>query len=429
MSTAYTPLAGVERFRPPVTLRVAIGEIVTRGGKTFPTRRDYFTITRASTEDARRYVVDQQAQDILRATCGDKPQRVPIQLVANNPAVFLRQNRAWYMGDRCICQCGAFRAKDENEARRQNLYWPPPDNPGEEYYVGIAERRKYAQEETQKGGTRQILKSREAGICDPRFCPYATGELALFQGDGAGRRMLEKLRPEARAVCKRKTVFVFHLDLPDLAHAGGVAKFTSTGYYTAVALRSSLKQIAMHTGGLLLGLPCDLVYSETPPVDTPLGRFPQPQVFVESRVPAGQLPAYAAEISAQLAGTHARLLQLAPAAQAALADEEQPHAIQRFTAEFSPQTAEEDEVIEAEVEAVPEEQDWRALITELGRAAGKSAAAIRADLAECVSPDDYLNLQEAYQQAQQAQQTIDSEEEGQPARLDRLDLGGLSEDA
>ncbi len=363
---ATTPLPGVEHMRPAVLYRLAIGGLVTRGGKTFPQRNDFFTVTVPSAEDSRRYVVQRELQEALCETVGsDKPTSVPVRLWTNNANECLYQERAHYAGSRRVCHCNRFRVKRKEEALKSGLAWPCPDlgGVGDEYYVGVAEWKVYEQD-----GKRYVLKSRRSTLCDPMACPIKE----------AGN-------------CKPRTILVCELDLPEVVTAGALAKVTSTGIFTAMYLRSSIGIIALRTGGWLAGVPLNLLLEWTRPMDTPGGVQRLPYVRLESRLPAGQLPEEARAISQLLLGNKERLLALQAATIEAkvTAVESEPEAIQ---AEFYPAT----EHVSPDELGEPTEAEFRAALREMGEQLGLSAAQIDRDLAECHGPDDYPDLQNGY---------------------------------
>lgn len=424
---AGIPFPGAERPQFATPIRVAIGEVISRGGKTFPSRSDHFRITRPSAEDGSKWVLDSALQAALASAAGsDKPTRVPVQLLSNDPADFLHQERNLTISKSgvCVCHSSGFRLKTEEECRKEGLAYPPPDpdRVGEDYYVGTAEWRSYKQEPIPggNGAVRYIRTGAAPRVCDPSHCPFASGNLEHFKGDsqaGAYAQMLKGKPEAARRICKLRTILVFKLDLPETSRAGALARFTSTGVYSALYLRSSLQAVALETGNWLACLPLWLVLEWTQQKDTPGGRQRLPYVRFESRVATAQLQAQASEISGYLVGNQDRMLRLQAASAGAVRDAvDHDRATPEYVEEFSPAAAEipvvtapppEPTIIdvepEPEDEPLPEtgvaepdpasitEEEYRALIAE-ATAGVWSPAYLKGQYTRCSSPEDYAAL-------------------------------------
>jgi hypothetical protein len=237
-----------------------------------------------------------------------------------------------------------------------------------------------------------------------------------FDGDRQAqpyRGYVEKAKEAARRLCKLRTLLVFKLDLPQTSHAGALARFTSTGFYTAMYLRSSLQAVALETGNWLACIPLWLVLEWTQQKDTPAGRQRLPYVRFESRVATAELQAQAREISGYLVGNQARMRQL-QAASAEVLKVEAAAPDPGYLIEFGPEAAEvpvvtEPEVIDVEPEPeepLPEapvaeqdpasvtEEEWKARIYAIASGKGFpwSPPVLRAKVAACDSPDSYAAL-------------------------------------
>lgn len=419
---AAIPFPGAERPRFATPIRVSIGEVVSRGGKTFPARCDHFRVTRPSAEDGSKWVLDEALQrSLVSATGTERPTRVPVQLLSNDPGEFLHQERNLTVSRSgvCLCHSSGFRLKEAEQCRAQGLTWPPPDldRIGEEYYVGTAEWRSYRQEPIPNGdgAVRYIRTGSAPRICDPSRCPFATGRLADFQDD---RQIVDYLpylkakREDQRRLCKLRTVLICKLDLPETSRAGALARFTSTGIYTALYLRSSLQAIALETGNWLALVPLWLVLEWTPQKDTPGGRQRLPYVRFESRVPTAELHAEVQRITTALVGNQARLLQLRAASAQLLAEETEREADSAYAAEFTPEALDipvlpgEPEGLAPEVdpeEPLPEtplaapdpasmtEEEYRQEIAGLTQGVWSDAYR-KAQYTRCQSPDDWAAL-------------------------------------
>jgi len=443
VAASVTPLPGVERLTPPTIYRVAFGEVVTRDGKSFPQRLGHFIITRPAADSKRgaRYARDPKLQQALETATGDKqPKRVPIRIWTNRIAEVLRTERAFYWGGRRVCHCGEFHLKTEQQARAAGLsMWPPPDPAPEPYWIGMAERRSYRTE-----GKRKVLRGVREQVCDPALCPFATGNWSTLSPEWQQALGASKACKPGDRLCKPHLVFAFELDLPDSAQVGAVAKLTSTAWSTAQALYGSLARIAERTQGWLAGLPLQLVL-EHRMQETPGGLQSLPYAYVETRVPSGELEAYAQAQAARLAAQREDLRLLsegrAAAVAAAVGSEDSEQAQAAHNLEFSPATAEGDdlpdadpvtEVVDADFEPeapvadelpagpLPDEQEpspppvdeplpveaaLRERAREAGRQLGLSDAAVAQDLAQCDSPDSYLDLLDTYSRRINVQQT------------------------
>ncbi len=435
---SVTPLPGVERLTPPTIYRVAFGEVITRDGKTFPQRLGYFIITRPAADSKRggRYARDPKLQEALEAATGDKqPKRVPIRIWTNRISEVLRAERAFYWGGRRVCHCGEFQLKTEQQARATGLsMWPPPDPVPDPYWIGMAERRSYRTE-----GKRKVLRGIREQLCDPALCPFATGDWSTLSPEWQQALGASKACKPGDRLCKPHLTFAFELDLPEVAQVGAVAKLTSTAWSTAQALYGSLARIAERTQGWLAGLPLQLVL-EHRMQETPGGLQSLPYAYVETRVSSGELEAHAQAQAARLAGQREKLKALSAGIAAAVESEDSEQAQTAHNLEFSPSTAEADdlpdtdpvaEMVEAEFEPealaddeppaetlpdeqapypptaedpLPAESDLRTRVREAGRQLGLSDAALSQDLARCDSPDSYLALLDTYSQRLRAQQ-------------------------
>jgi len=429
---AGIPFPGADRPRFATPIRLSIGERVSRGGKTFPSRCDHFRVTRPSADDGSKWVLDEALQRALVAVSGDKPTRVPVQLLSNDPSDFLHQERNLTISKAgvCLCHSTGFTLKTPEQCRAQGLIWPPPDpqRVGEEYYIGTAEWRSYRQETIPggDGAVRYVKTGAAPRVCDPSRCPFATGRLEDFAGDRQVAEYLPYLKAkkeDQRRLCKLRTVLIVKLDLPDTSRAGALARFTSTGIYTALYLRSSLQTIGLETGRWLALLPLWLVLEWTQQKDTPGGRQRLPYVRFESRVPTGELQAQAESISAYLVGNQERMLRLREvSAETLRAETEAPDPA--YIEEFAPDGADvpvlagmpEADVIELEPEeplpevpvAAPDptaltEEEYRREIEALTSGVW-SEPYRKGQYTRCQSPDDWAELLERAREARQSGQ-------------------------
>jgi len=397
--SAANPIAipGLERHRPPTILRLTISEVV--ADRPTLKKGDRFHVTRPALDDDNHYVVDRELQAALESVAGEKPVRVPIVVWSNNLDC-LDQRRNCQIGkSRGVCRSAGFHLKTAEECRAQHIPYPAPDETckGDEYYVGRARIRAFEAVPQEKNGQpvlgrdgkpifKQVCTGTQERVCDPAFCPFATGDMTQLdkQTEPYREDMRRARDQQARKFCKFNSVLAFTLDLPNANRAGAYAKFFTTSIWSAGFLKSSLEQIYVEAGTWLMGLPLDLVLKVHRKSTPTTGMQNLPYVYVESRMPAGQLRAHAEQISLQLEANAQRRNVFA---------QHQRVTTAIVRAEITPDEAAEFYRADPAENTV---RDYRVEVEDLGHQAGLSETVIAADVAKCTGDADLLALVAEY---------------------------------
>ncbi len=228
---AYTvpmPLLDRRPASAPVAFRVALGRV--NPGK-FPTALDYFEVTPRSCNTDFTYTRDEAIHKALvDMGYGDKPTRIPVRLLTDDPADWLDQNyRINDLHGRPVCVGnGKVAQRTTSEGTKQIP----------------CKYSRYTH-------TPRVPKDLLAILKDPKSDdPHAPFQCAFAQNrDGA-----------AGMVCKPLTEFLFFLDIPAIGYTkGAIARFHAKAEGTADELPGSIETVRSRTSGILQGLPFDLV--------------------------------------------------------------------------------------------------------------------------------------------------------------------------
>lgn len=274
-----------------------------------PVKDDKFTI-RYFDPQRKCWLVNERLQERLVAHLAelgvpnaDRPQMVPVLTPYDTVGQAIFSELAMWAAGRYVCRCDRFVPKPQETAERQGLPWPPPPNPGREYFMGVAVRNYWAMSGTGKN-RRPTLKAVENVPCDPLTCPFCRG---VSEEDVDAYREVYGRPPSASVIgqvlCKPHCVVP--LILPWVGNESPRAKFVTSAWTTTRALQRTLEEIHTATGGILCGLPLrlELKWHQQ---QTPRGAQWNPVVEFAPQVEWSRL--------ALVAGEHAR--QLAENAQA-----------------------------------------------------------------------------------------------------------------
>jgi len=242
-------IPGDHKGRLPVVYRVSIGEVISRGDKTFPQKLDHFKIKMRSPEGGKRsWITYEEGQKMIEEGFvdwqgrpwegyGPKPQRCPIVLFSDRPEDSLVSGVAWYGRNRRYCWATDFQGLDWEEewapAQCQIQRYGKPANMAEKDWQIIAAYH-HAKEH----------------VCKPATCPNYNSETAAYK-------------------CKRFAVLRFIL--PFAPTVTGVAEFRTTGKASCIALENSLRRFQGELNGMVAGVPLLLVMQPVQ-VETPDGK-------------------------------------------------------------------------------------------------------------------------------------------------------------
>jgi hypothetical protein len=190
--------------------------------------------------------------------------RVPVQLLSNDPREIIDMAREGRSIPPVECECRQWRFKTREEALADGLVWPMPqrEEDRETYFIGTATRHIYDKVQFGPAGkqweTYRLREDKEQ-TCNPTKCAACTGK--------------------GPAKCKPVTVMSFRLGAwggyePAFVHAESWA--------TARRTNTFLFHIIQETGANLIGLEVDLVLDYTEPTRNPSGaHVRQPYWYVD----------------------------------------------------------------------------------------------------------------------------------------------------
>jgi len=331
-----------------------------------------------------RAVAEERNYPIIEDEAGSGPNRVPIVLTSNDPAQIVKQRRELYLGRPLQCSCKAWRLKTQDEAKRDGLPWPPPeDREDERYFIsdpedvsGGAKRNEIeARQHTANGKTwptQEIVGSQQI-VCNPAACIYARG----LGPDGQPSKHNGTCKPTTDIYC---VLGDWGGGEPFIAHAGSWA--------TAQRFNSSLARLMRQCGGNLAGVEIDLVLEFTKPQVVPGGsrrRHPYWTVAIPYGLSESEFRARAKANATQLLTDHKELARLQAMQtrllteglhDGAMIQEFHPHAL---LLEANIEGIIEGEIIDGEAEATPDDavsltESERAVVDILVQRGGKTEA-------------------------------------------------------
>jgi hypothetical protein len=183
---------------------------------------------------------------------GKGTNRVPVRLLSNRPEEIVTMRRKMQTGPQLKCECAGWRPKTQEEAVRDGLPWPPPQEDRERYFVSLPAEGMGAtwyeyDDQFRIKATRQIL-------CNPMKCPYAGGFVAKKQGEA------KPCKPETEINCQ----------LGDWG--GGELCFVhAESWATAQRFNMSLAVIFQACGGNVAGIEVDVCLEYTKAQSVPGG--------------------------------------------------------------------------------------------------------------------------------------------------------------
>lgn len=222
------PLMDRRPRTPPIAFRVSLGRI--NPGK-FPTALDYFEITPRNAEKDYTYKRDMVIHAALAELgYGDNPTRVPIRLLTDEMDDWLKQD--YGIAD----QQGRRRCTGDGVSALRGL-------PGNQRSIPCHYSRDQFPPRPPVALLPILTKPETDDPSSPNQCAFA-----------------QNRNLKAGFVCKPLTEFLFFLDIPQVGYTkGAIARFHSKAERTADELPGSIIASAAHTGGVLQGLPFDLV--------------------------------------------------------------------------------------------------------------------------------------------------------------------------